>query len=38
MMENSDFEVIDRGMDISPEKFVATIREEQPQLVACRPS
>jgi len=33
MLEGGGFEVIDLGVDTSPEKFVATIRDEQPQVV-----
>jgi len=33
MLEGGGFEVIDLGVDTSPEKFVATIRDEQPQIV-----
>jgi len=33
MLEGGGFEVIDLGVDASPEKFVTTIRDEQPQIV-----
>jgi 5-methyltetrahydrofolate--homocysteine methyltransferase len=33
MLEGSGFEVIDLGVDVSPEGFVAAIQEHQPQLV-----
>ena len=33
MLEGSGFEVIDLGTDVSPEKFVATVQERNPQLV-----
>lgn len=33
MLEGSGFEVIDLGVDVSPDEFVAAIQEHQPQLV-----
>jgi len=33
MLEGGGFEVIDLGTDVSPEKFVQTVRERQPNLV-----
>lgn len=33
MLEGSGFEVIDLGTDVSPEKFVASVEECQPQLI-----
>jgi 5-methyltetrahydrofolate--homocysteine methyltransferase len=33
MLEGGGFEVIDLGVDASPEKFVTAIRDEQPQVV-----
>jgi 5-methyltetrahydrofolate--homocysteine methyltransferase len=33
MLESSGFNVIDAGVDVSPEKFVSLIREEQPQIL-----
>jgi 5-methyltetrahydrofolate--homocysteine methyltransferase len=33
MVEGAGFEVIDLGTDVSPEKFVAAVREHQPKLV-----
>lgn len=34
MLESAGFEVIDLGVDVAPEKFVATIKEEKPDLVS----
>jgi len=34
MMESGGLEVINLGIDIAPEKFVAAVREHQPQIVA----
>ena len=31
--EPQEFEVVDLGTDVSPEKFVAAIRENQPNLI-----
>ncbi|HEV2485698.1 MAG TPA: corrinoid protein [Terracidiphilus sp.] len=33
MLEGSGFEVIDLGADVSPENFVAAVRERQPHIV-----
>ena len=33
MLEGGGFEVIDLGVDVSPEKFVATIQEKHPQII-----
>jgi 5-methyltetrahydrofolate--homocysteine methyltransferase len=33
MMEGAGFEVIDLGVDVKPEKFVAAVREHQPVLI-----
>ncbi len=33
MLEGSGFEVIDLGADVSPESFVAAVRERQPHIV-----
>lgn len=33
MLEGAGFEVIDLGVDVAPEQFVAAIREHQPRLV-----
>jgi 5-methyltetrahydrofolate--homocysteine methyltransferase len=33
MLEGAGFEVIDLGVDVSPEKFVAVVRERAPQVV-----
>jgi len=33
MLESSGFEVIDAGVDVAPEKFVALIQEEKPNVV-----
>jgi 5-methyltetrahydrofolate--homocysteine methyltransferase len=35
MLEGAGFEVIDLGADVSPEKYVAAVKEHQPDLVAC---
>ncbi len=35
MLEGAGFEVIDLGVDVSPQKFVAAVQEHQPQLVGC---
>jgi 5-methyltetrahydrofolate--homocysteine methyltransferase len=34
MLESSGFEVHDLGVDVSPEKFVAAVKEKSPDLVA----
>jgi 5-methyltetrahydrofolate--homocysteine methyltransferase len=33
MLEGGGFEVIDLGADVSPEKFVAAVEEQKPQIV-----
>jgi len=33
MLEGSGFEVIDLGIDVAPEKFVAAVSEQEPQIV-----
>ena len=33
MLEGAGFEVIDLGVDVSPEKYVAAVKEHQPDLV-----
>ena len=33
MLEGASFEIIDLGTDVAPEKFVAAVREHQPQLL-----
>jgi len=33
MLEGSGFEVVDLGTDVSPEKFVAAVKEQKPQFV-----
>jgi len=35
MLEGAGFEVIDLGVDVSPEKYVAAVREYHPDLVGC---
>jgi 5-methyltetrahydrofolate--homocysteine methyltransferase len=35
MLEGAGFEVIDLGVDASPEKYVAAVREYHPDLVCC---
>jgi 5-methyltetrahydrofolate--homocysteine methyltransferase len=35
MLEGVGFEVIDLGTDVSPDKFVAAVREHKPHLVGC---
>ncbi len=34
MLESGGFEVVDLGVDVSPEKFVEAVREHKPQIVA----
>lgn len=34
MLEGAGFEIVDLGTDVTPEKFAAAIRENDPQLVA----
>jgi corrinoid protein of di/trimethylamine methyltransferase len=33
MLEGGGFEVVDLGTDVSPEKFVAAVKEQKPQIV-----
>ena len=35
MMEGSGLEVIDLGVDVSPETFVRTAKEQSCQIIAC---
>ena len=35
MLEGAGFEVIDLGVDVSPEKYVRAVQEHHPDLVAC---
>jgi 5-methyltetrahydrofolate--homocysteine methyltransferase len=35
MLEGAGFEVIDLGADVSPDKYVAAVKEHHPDLVAC---
>jgi 5-methyltetrahydrofolate--homocysteine methyltransferase len=35
MLEGAGFEVIDLGVDVSPEKYVQAAREHHPDLIAC---
>jgi 5-methyltetrahydrofolate--homocysteine methyltransferase len=35
MLEGAGFEVIDLGVDVSPEKYVAAVLELHPDLVCC---
>ena len=35
MLEGAGFEVIDLGTDVSPDKFVAAVKEHRPNLVGC---
>jgi 5-methyltetrahydrofolate--homocysteine methyltransferase len=35
MLEGTGFEVIDLGVDVSPDKYVAAVKEHQPDLFAC---
>lgn len=34
MMESAGFEVTDLGVDVSPEKFVQTVKDQKPDMVA----
>ena len=34
MLEGAGFEIVDLGTDVSPEKFIAAVRETNPQIVA----
>ena len=35
MLEGAGFDVIDLGVDVSPEKYVAAVLEHHPDLVCC---
>ncbi len=35
MLEGAGFEVIDLGVDVSPEKYVAAVQENHPDLLGC---
>lgn len=35
MLEGAGFEVIDLGIDVSPEKYIQAVKEHCPDLVAC---
>jgi 5-methyltetrahydrofolate--homocysteine methyltransferase len=35
MLEGAGFEVIDLGSDVSVDKYVTSVKEQRPQLVAC---
>ncbi len=35
MLEGAGFEVIDLGADVSPDKYMAAVKEHQPGLIAC---
>jgi 5-methyltetrahydrofolate--homocysteine methyltransferase len=35
MLEGAGFEVIDLGVDVSPDKYVQAVKEHHPDLVAC---
>ncbi|MBM3131298.1 MAG: cobalamin-binding protein [Chloroflexi bacterium] len=35
MMEGAGFEVIDLGVDVTPEKFVEVVKTHQPNLIGC---
>ena len=35
MLEGAGFDVIDLGVDVSPEKYVQAVKEHHPDLVAC---
>ncbi len=35
MLEGAGFEVVDLGVDVSPDKYVAAVKEHHPDLVAC---
>jgi len=35
MLEGAGFEVIDLGVDVSPEKYIQAAREHHPDLIAC---
>lgn len=35
MLEGAGFKVFDLGTDVSPQKFVEAVKQQQPQLVGC---
>jgi len=35
MMEGAGFEVVDLGVDVSPQKYVDAVKEHKPNLVGC---
>ena len=35
MLEGAGFEVIDLGVDVTPEKYVAAVQEHHPDLIGC---
>jgi 5-methyltetrahydrofolate--homocysteine methyltransferase len=35
MLEGAGFEVIDLGADVSPDKYIAAVKEHRPDLIAC---
>ena len=35
MLEGAGFEVIDLGVDVSPEKYISAVKEHHPDLVGC---
>jgi 5-methyltetrahydrofolate--homocysteine methyltransferase len=35
MLEGAGFEVIDLGVDVSPQKFVEAVRDHKPKLMGC---
>ena len=35
MLEGAGFEVIDLGVDVSPEKYIAAVIEHHPDLIGC---
>jgi len=35
MLEGAGFEVVDLGADVSPDKYVAAVKEHRPDIVAC---
>jgi 5-methyltetrahydrofolate--homocysteine methyltransferase len=35
MLEGAGFEVVDLGVDVAPEKYVAAVKELQPDIIAC---
>ena len=35
MLEGAGFDVVDLGTDVSPEKYVAAVKEHRPDIIAC---